>query len=499
VIDTRLTRLFERYRGRYVIWAHVSLVVEVLLIIAPMVSLFPSHYEGLSIGQYLVVLGAADGAALILYIGAGVIHRREFRAVIAWCREPSDHDYAAARDFAFEGPRRAARFVSALGLPAGAGLVVLLAIPHHHTGALDLLELAIGAASSVAIAGVSAWFTLEILMRPVKVALAPPPPDSHRANLPLRLALVIPAAICLSAFALGYLTTTRARAGAAHLMVVYAIAVGCTVFSLVLVVPLFIEGVLTPMRELVRATRDVAAGRLDTRLPVAGTDELGQLAASFNHMLDELGAARTRIVTAGDAARRKVERDLHDGAQQRLVLLKLKLGMLQRDPSRTELLDEIAAELEQALAELRDLARGIYPAALESEGLAGALQQAATQCALPTTLDADGAGRYPRELEAAVYFCCVEALQNAAKHAGGGAHAEVRLRHSDGSLRFEVIDDGAGFDPATSDGSAGLQNMRDRIGALGGELRIESTVGRGTTVTGMIPIDGSTPRAARTG
>jgi signal transduction histidine kinase len=487
-MDDRLSRLFARYRGRYVIGACIFLTLEVLLIVAPMIVIFPSHYEGLSVAQYLLVLAVTDGAAVVIYGLALGIHRHEIRALISWSDRPNDRDRAAAIAFAFDGPRRAVAAVTVAGFPAGAGLILLMATRHHHTSATDLLELSVGAVSSLLLAGVNAWFTLDVLLRPVRVALAPPPPGAHRANLTLRLALVIPGTICMSAFALGYLTTTRSRAGSGHLLTVYEVAIACTALCLLTVVPLFIAGVVTPMRDLARATREVAAGRFDSRVPVAATDQLGELAQSFNRMLEELAASRVRIVTAADAARRKVERDLHDGAQQRLVLLRLKLGILERDPSRTELIAEIAHELEQALGELRDLARGIYPAALESEGLVGALEQAATQCAVPATLDSNGAGRYPPELEAAVYFCCLEALQNVAKYAGEGAHATVRLRHSDGALRFEVVDDGVGFDPVGTATSAGLQNMRDRIGALGGSLSIDSALGRGTTVTGEIPV-----------
>jgi signal transduction histidine kinase len=143
---------------------------------------------------------------------------------------------------------------------------------------------------------------------------------------------------------------------------------------------------------------------------------------------------------------------------------------------------------QRALAELRDLAHGIYPAVLQNDGLPGALAEAAERAAIPATLQCDGAGRYPPELEAAVYFCCLEALQNAAKHAGDGAQAKVELSHRNSALVFAVADDGRGFDATNAPPSAGLQNMTDRIGALGGSLLIDSAPGRGTNVTGTIPL-----------
>jgi signal transduction histidine kinase len=271
---------------------------------------------------------------------------------------------------------------------------------------------------------------------------------------------------------------------------------------------------LSPIDDLLAATRRVATGDLKTPVPVVTADELGELAQSFNQMLtdlsahtealsqsraelrqqaQELRASRERIVTAADAERRKVERDLHDGAQQHLVLLNLKLAMAQRlidtDPAGAKAMhDEVRADLERALAELRDLAHGIYPQALESEGLPAALREAAQRSAIPTTIEADGTTRYRPELEAAVYFCCLEAFQNAGKHAGEGATAIIRLADRDGSMHFEIVDTGAGFDPSAIRESAGIQNMTDRIGALGGELTITSTPGHGTTIAGTVPL-----------
>jgi signal transduction histidine kinase len=226
------------------------------------------------------------------------------------------------------------------------------------------------------------------------------------------------------------------------------------------------------------------------------------VALGFNEMAErlaehdvELRASRARIVAASDEARRDVERDLHDGAQQYLVLLELKLGRLTRAvadddlEAASTLTAEVREDLGRALSELRDLAHGIYPAVLESDGLPGALQAAAERSSIPVTVDSDGVGRYTQELEAAIYFCCLEALQNAAKHAGEGAKASVRLSQADGHVQFEVVDDGRGYDAAAVGPSAGLQNMADRIGALGGALQIESTPGAGTTVRGAVPIE----------
>jgi len=148
-------------------------------------------------------------------------------------------------------------------------------------------------------------------------------------------------------------------------------------------------------------------------------------------------------------------------------------------------------DAERALDELRSLARGIYPAVLENDGLSGALRDAVARTTIPATLSCDGAGRYRRELEAAVYFCCLEALQNAAKHGGERAHARVSLSEQRGTLSFEISDDGPGFDAAAPLRSGGLQNMADRMGAVGGTLTVHSAPLTGTMVRGTVPVNGA--------
>jgi signal transduction histidine kinase len=226
---------------------------------------------------------------------------------------------------------------------------------------------------------------------------------------------------------------------------------------------------------------------------LAGLRERERLRGHNVELIDELRASRERIVASADAERRRLERDLHDGAQQQLVLTGLKLGLARRqidtDPETAgTTLDEIRMDLDRALAELRDLAHGIYPAQLQSDGLPGALRDAVDRAAISSQLHCDATGRYPPEVEAAIYFCCLEALQNAAKHAGEGAHATVRLADDGSVIRFEVTDDGPGFDVAEAASSHGIQNMTDRIGALGGELKIESVPGQGTKVLAVVPL-----------
>jgi signal transduction histidine kinase len=208
--------------------------------------------------------------------------------------------------------------------------------------------------------------------------------------------------------------------------------------------------------------------------------------------LDDLRASRQRLVAAQDEERRKLERNLHDGAQQNLVAIKLKLGLAamlaDKDPDQAlKAIAELKDDTDEALDTLRDLARGIYPPLLADKGLKAALASQARKATLPVTVEAEGIGRYSQDIEAAIYFCCLEAMQNIQKYAGAG-RGTIRLREADGALRFEVEDDGAGFDPATQKKGSGLQNMEDRLDALGGTLDLRSSPSHGTTLTASVPL-----------
>jgi signal transduction histidine kinase len=219
-----------------------------------------------------------------------------------------------------------------------------------------------------------------------------------------------------------------------------------------------------------------------------------RLSAQTAALVREVRESRARIQSSADDERRRIEHDLHDGAQQRLVALRIKLELAAEradttDRGSAELLRELGTEVDGALDEVRSLARGIYPAPLADRGLVEALRSAALLSVLPTAVLAAGTHRYPREIETAAYFCCLEALQNAAKHACDATAVVVDLSDDDGSLRFEVRDDGAGFDPLTVTGGVGITSMRDRVAAVGGRVTIESRLGHGTRVRATIPLD----------
>src|SRR6266545_8246689 len=230
----------------------------------------------------------------------------------------------------------------------------------------------------------------------------------------------------------------------------------------------------------------------NVRLTVELQTRLAQLATQA----DELRASRQRIVAAQDAERRRVERDLHDGAQQHLVAIavnaRLARQVLDSAPVRVgALLDEISAQTDDALETLRDLARGIFPVLLADRGLMPALRAHAAKSVSVVQLDADASAaraRFDPRVEAAVYFCCLEALQNAAKHAPG-APVRVGLAAQDGWLSVHVTDQGRGFDTSVGHPGTGLQGMMDRLAAVGGTLEVVSAVGQGTSIYGRVPLE----------
>jgi signal transduction histidine kinase len=212
-------------------------------------------------------------------------------------------------------------------------------------------------------------------------------------------------------------------------------------------------------------------------------------------LIEDLRESRRRIVSAQDERARKLERDIHDGAQQQLVALAVQLrlaeNMVDRDPANArDLLAQLQSRATETLEDLRDLARGIYPPLLADKGLPSALEAQARKAPMPVRIEPDGIGRYEPDVESAVYFCCLEALNNVAKYAQAST-VEIRLAQVNGELRFDVIDDGSGFDPSATGYGTGLQGMADRIDAVGGVFDVQSEPGGGTTVSGRLRVEAS--------
>jgi signal transduction histidine kinase len=217
-------------------------------------------------------------------------------------------------------------------------------------------------------------------------------------------------------------------------------------------------------------------------------------------LVEDLRESRRRLVAAQDVERRKLERNIHDGAQQQLVALSVKLRLAQtligRDPDlAASLLTELLSESNRALDDLRDLARGIYPPLLADKGLAAALEAQAARSPIPTSVTADGVDRYPQDLEAAVYFSCLEAMQNVAKYAGARSVA-ITLSTADGRLVFRIADDGVGFDPSATGYGTGLLGIADRLAVLDGWLTVDASPGNGTRITGSLPVAREDARVA---
>jgi signal transduction histidine kinase len=241
-------------------------------------------------------------------------------------------------------------------------------------------------------------------------------------------------------------------------------------------------------RVLTELTRQVGLAMHNAQLDTALQGSLDEL----RRQADELRASRARVVASGDAERRKVERNLHDGAQQHLVALAINLRLakdiVEEDPkAAVEMLEDLGLAVQDTIKELRELAHGIYPPLLVDSGLGEALKAVANRSPLDVELTTTGIERYGRDVEAAIYFCCLEALQNAGKYAPE-AHVDVRVWEESGGLLFEVSDNGPGFDITVAKQGHGYVNMMDRLGAIGGAVRWESQVGHGTAIRGSVPL-----------
>jgi signal transduction histidine kinase len=371
------------------------------------------------------------------------------------------------------------------------------------------IQILLFAVCGLVLAGASGVLLGQIVMRPVMRDLGGPPaglPVPAVAPVRLKLVFAIPA-ITMAAAGLGVLLGADPGVDNGQLLDRTLLAMAGTLVVAGPVAVLLATSLLRPLDDLLQATRRVAADDFTTPVPELSADEYGVLARSFNEamgglaqrqrlaadnarLLEDVRASRARIVTASDVERRRIERNIHDGAQQRLLAVALELRMLEADAAGNGH-DGLAARaaavrdtLKLALDELRELARGLHPAILASDGLSPALEQLATRAPVPVELHVE-AGRYPAAIEATAWFVACEALANVAKYAHA-THVDVGVERRDGHLVMTITDDGIGG--ARPSAGSGLTGLGDRVAALEGQLVIESPEGGGTTVRAELPL-----------
>ena len=291
----------------------------------------------------------------------------------------------------------------------------------------------------------------------------------------------------------------RSDAATRRAIVAAAAGLGGSILLIVLFAGYLTRAIVQPVRRAAAMASRLAGGDLGARMPERGVGEIRMLEASFNTMAgslelsrEELAASRTRVVAAADQARRRIERDLHDGTQQRLVSLVLDLRAAQAavPPELPELraqLARVADGLTGALEDLRELSRGIHPAVLSEGGLAPALKALARRSAVPVELEVEVPARLAEPVEVAAYYVVSEALANTAKHANASV-IHVRVQAGDDRLQLSVRDDGVGG--ATPGRGSGLVGLTDRVQALGGTITIHSPAGQGTRLQIDLPVQG---------
>ena len=461
--------------------------------------------------QFRVTLAIALLVELGGFVAGGWLTLRQTGRTLRWLREgrESGVEPSAAWTTIVLYP---IRLISTVGIGCCVSLAIMF--PVYLVPEFDLTGWATaGVVIGIGSIGLFTWASLvffgEHLFRPVVAEIATMLPEgwlaprSHwnagakafAAPLSMGMLTVGGAATFIPAT---HSSTTR-LAVAAGVGLVVLVLVGLPLISLATAT------VLDPLRRLREGTLRVGRGDFTEPVPLTSADEFGDVVASFNRMqiglseretlsvdndrlLEEVRASRARIVSSADAERRRVERNLHDGAQQRLVALALRLRLLEErlsgDPSAAALAAEASADLGAAIAELRDLARGLHPQVLTTGGLKPALEQLSQRSPVPVAVSAPGE-RYPDPVESTAYFVVSEALANVAKYASA-SKAAVSLAADNGALMVEITDDGVGgADPASG---SGLSGLADRVAALDGRLQIESPSGGGTTVRVSLPL-----------
>lgn len=442
------------------------------------------------------------GLATLGLTAALVVELRELRRIDAWNAQGRSPDQAAEMlRLVVTAPVRWTNFGIATYLVTWIPVFTWWFTELSGSLAFGLLLVAGGIFVATPVVWPVAVFTQELAHRPLLAQLWAEfpdlePPRRRGQSIRTRAILPVPLLTLSTGYSVG-LYVTGVDDPLQQISVAIVGGFGFTAIYALLLRFAMTEATLRPIDDLVDGVERFAAGDLGSRIPITSSDEFATLGRAFNQMAAQLvdhrvamRESRARMVAAADESRRRVEQALHDGAQQYLVLVGLRLRVLEKAvasrPKAAAMVADAQGDLGHVLSELHDIAHGLYPPVLLADGLPAALTEAGRRSVLPATVLADSVGRSAPDVEAAVYFACLEAMQNAGKHAGEDAHITVTLDEYDGQLRFSVADDGNGYDSAAISPHAGMQNMADRIGALGGWLEVVSTAGVGTTVSGVV-------------
>lgn len=504
MLAERLEAFFERaYRRlgvRYVtVFVHVSMWVTCAVAASLVPVLLPTFADASRI-QTL----RAFGLLVVWWILMGILvtfpmFRRISAPVNVWLRgSRDDAQTRAAWQRVLVIPRLWGRRGSIVG-----AIVILLPYAAYLTVEFDLSALA-AVLAVVAMLTVGMWavaafgLAFDLYLRPLRrdlaraLRIAGELPSTTVSSLGTKLLLAVMLISLLTGASVAYAATVGG--GSLEQLGRYILLTVVVTFSSsgVLIV-LLTRSMLAPVDDLLAATREVRSGDLSARVDVTTDDEIGVLATSFNDMLadlerasDEIRASRARIVAASDAERKRVERNIHDGAQQKLVALALQLRMLQdraTDPDVCAEAERAIVNLQDALDELRELARGLHPSVLSTDGLRPALEQLADTASVPVAIEGP-TERFPEAIESTAYFVASEALANVTKHAHATS-ARITVAQRDGRLTLEVADDGVGG--ASVGSGSGLTGLTDRVEAIGGSFVVESPSTGGTTIRAELP------------
>lgn len=498
-LDHLFEHVFERFRRRYVeIWLIMSATwITFLLWPLQFLTMLPLWWTGEFPWRAFIVHSVMG---FVVNVGVYVWSMQTFAPIRHFLAgrpaDPAAVWHSAVRLM----PRQAIGNTVAFVL-LGSGPTITVIGRERDYDAIGYVGDILVAALLTTAAGLAFILVWEVAYRPVLRSVQPHLPDDFAPGgswltLSRRTALAALSGTLYTGAATSCLvgwTTTRDES----LIVAVAATIGSAVGLGGMITGLVSHSVFMRVAELNTALLRIGRQEPGVRVEVRAGDEIDEAALSLNRMADRLEqadaearASRARLASVADEERARLERELRDGVLTRLRGIGAEVADLEEqligDERLHRLCGLVAANVDDAAREIRSLARGVYPAELAAAGLAGALLAVATRMPVPTTVSTTGLGRLDPALERAIYFCSLEALQNAAKHAGPDASVAVRVVREHTRVMFEVRDSGRGFGGG-ADGS-GLANMRDRIGAVGGELAISSAPGTGATIRGWVPI-----------